>query len=209
MNDKDTNGNVSDFAVQYKYEDDESLPFEKGKLYTYSDYCTWDDDRRWELIDGVPYAMASPSWGHQGISRELLGQLYNFLKGKPCKVFAAPLDVRLNAFGADNTVVQPDIIVICDDAKLGGRVCDGAPDMAAEILSPSSVQHDLIRKLPLYEKSGIREYWILDPENKALTTYILDDGRYFVKAYGASDSAPVHVLPGCVISLTEVFAASE
>ena len=174
--------------------------------YTYADYCKWGDGKRWELIDGKAYAMSpAPSWKHQGILGELYGQIRNYLKGKPCKVFVAPFDVRLNADAGDDTVVQPDIVVICDRAKIGGTGSVGAPDMVIEILSPSTSAHDRVRKYKLYLQYGVREYWIVDMDDKSVTAHVLDNERYYTIVYADSDIAPVHVLEGCEINLTEVF----
>ena len=180
---------------------------QEEQRYTYADYCTWDDNERWELIEGVPYAMSpAPAWRHQGISRELSYQLTDFLKGKPCKVFAAPFDVRLNADDEDDTVVQPDIVVICDRSKLSGTGCKGVPDMIIEILSPSTAQRDKWIKFNLYQRAGVREYWIVDPDSKMVTVHVLRDGVYTTAAYGDTGAAPVNALPGCEINLEDVFA---
>ena len=178
--------------------------------YTYADYCKWDDGERWELIDGKAYAMSpAPSWKHQGILGELYGQIRNHLKGKPCKVFVAPFDVRLNAGAGDDTVVQPDIVVICDRTKISGTGCVGTPDMVIEILSPSTSVHDRVVKYKLYLQYGVREYWIVDPDEKSVAAHMLDNGRYYTIAYADSDIAPVYVLEGCKINLTDVFAEIE
>ncbi|MCL1918437.1 MAG: Uma2 family endonuclease [Peptococcaceae bacterium] len=182
-----------------------SFPKEDER-YTYADYEKWDDEIRYELIDGVPYMLAAPSQTHQTISGELYFQLAGFLKGKQCKVFYAPFDVRLTANDKDDTVVQPDLLVVCDMPKLDGKACVGAPDMAIEILSPSSSRQDKVVKLNLYQKAGVREYWIVDVEDKAVQVCILRDGEYIVKAYTDADIAPVHVLEGCSINLADVFA---
>ena len=184
---------------------------EEEVRYTYADYLTWDDDKRWELIGGIPYLMLAPTTAHQGVSGELFRQIANFLVGKQCKVFSAPLDVRLfpRDGDLDDTVVQPDIVVICDREKITRRCCEGAPDMAIEILSPSSVQHDTLRKFRLYQNAGIREYWIVNTESKTLMTHLLKDGYYVTSAYGEGDSAPVHVLDGLSINLADVFAEAE
>ena len=132
--------------------------------YTYADYMAWEDGERWEIIEGVPYLMSpAPTWVHQGISGELFLQIATFLKGKPCKVYAAPFDVRLFPADddSDDTVVQPDIVVVCDRSKLDRSGCRGAPDMLVEILSPSTARHDQLVKLQLYKKAGVREYWIV------------------------------------------------
>ena len=177
----------------------------ENRHYTYADYCTWDDDERWELIDGVPYAMAAPLIAHQRVSRDIVMQIGQFLRGKPCEVFYAPTDVRLNADTRDDTVVQPDLIVVCDESKLNERGCAGAPDMAVEILSPSSVEHDKVRKYKLYLKYGVREYWIVDPKAKTVVTYILENGDYIRKDYNKTDVVPVFVLEGCFVDFGKVF----
>ena len=182
----------------------EALP--EYKRYTYEDYCSWDDDKRWELIDGIPYAMSAPSRRHQEISRELLVQFHSFLKGKSCKVYAAPFDVRLDADTYDDTVLQPDLLVVCDESKLDDRGCVGAPDMVAEILSPSTAMLDKHLKFNHYLRSGVREYWIVDPDSNTVTTYILKNGEYVAHAYGSDAAIPVHVLEGCSIDMAEIFA---
>ena len=175
--------------------------------YTYADYCSWDDDQRWELIDGVAYAMApGPGMIHQRYSSRLHAMLFNFLKGKSCEVFPAPFDVRLNADTHDDTVVQPDLVVICDPSKLGAAGCIGAPDMVIEILSPSTSARDRTLKLQVYQRAGVREYWIVDPELKAVHVHTLENGRYYVTCYIGAASVPVHVLDGCTVDLSEVFA---
>jgi len=175
--------------------------------YTYADYCTWDDGERWELIDGVAYAMSpAPSWVHQDISAAFVELIREFLRDKPCKVFHAPFDVRLNADAGDDTVVQPDIVVICDRSKLSGTGCKGAPDMVIEILSPSTARHDRIRKLNEYRRAGVREYWIVDPDTKTVSVHILENGRYYVANYSDEDTVDVTVLNGCAIDLAEVFS---
>lgn len=179
---------------------------QENERYTYADYCTWDDSERWELIEGVPYAMSpAPAPKHQAISGEFHAQLHAFLKGKPCKLFAAPFDVRLNADQDDDTVVQPDLVVICDRSKIDDKGCKGAPDLVIEILSPSTARHDRIVKFQQYQRAGVREYWIVDPDTKSLQACILENGRYFVTAYADTDTASVGVLEGCEIDLREVF----
>ena len=181
-------------------------PLPEYKRYTYEDYCAWDDDKRWELIDGVPYAMSAPSLAHQRIIVQL-GRLFgNYLVGKPCEVFVAPVDVRLNADGADDTVLQPDVLVVCDMEKLDGKSCVGAPDLAVEILSPSTAMRDKVIKFNRYLNAGVREYWIVDPDSRSVSVNILKNGEYVARAYGENDAVPVHILEGCTIRLSEVFA---
>ena len=180
---------------------------QKGqKFYTYEDYLTWNDGVRYELIEGVPYMMSSPSQEHQEILGELFGQLRDFLKGKPCKVFIAPFDVKLKINKRRDTVTQPDIMVVCDHSKLDGKAVNGAPDFIIEILSPSTSKMDTFIKLNKYREAGVREYWIVNPADKTIIPYILKDGVYSVNPCGEEpESISVHVLDGCVINLKSVF----
>jgi len=177
------------------------------KRYTYADYASWDDDNRYELIDGVAYMMSTPSRTHQKVLGNLFGLLWAFLRGKPCEVFLSPFDVCLNAKGDDDdTVVQPDVLVICDLSKLDDKRCNGAPDMAIEVLSPSSKSHDMLLKFNKYMQTGVREYWIVDPIAKTVRVCLLNDGKYEMKDYSATDTVPVHVLDGFLIDMQDVFA---
>jgi Uma2 family endonuclease len=180
----------------------------KQERYTYADYLTWDDSVRYELIDGVPYMMAAPTVEHQRVSSELHGQLWSFLKGKSCRPFTSPIDVRLNFKKGDDVVVQPDLLVVCDHSKIDKNSINGAPDFIIEILSPSTASYDLITKLNRYMKAGVREYWVVDPENKAVQVFIFKDGSNVEinDYYADSESVPVSVLEGCTINLTAIFA---
>jgi len=127
------------------------LPKRDIEYHTYADYCSWPDDARYELIDGVAYAMGpAPVRRHQGILGEVFRQVANVLEGSPCRPYIAPFDVRLPKAGEIddevNTVVQPDLVVICDRAKLDDKGCRGAPDWVVEVLSPSTAGHDQILK---------------------------------------------------------------
>jgi len=176
--------------------------------YTYADYEKLGDGKRYELIDGVIYLMSpAPAPKHQKISGELFGQLWQFLRGKPCEVYHAPIDVCLNAGGDnDKTVVQPDIIVICDNSKLDGKRCNGVPDMIIEILSPSTANCDIFVKFNKYLQAGVREYWIVNPENKLVRVCILNDGKYDITDYFDTNTIPVHVLNGCHIDMKSIFS---
>jgi len=185
-----------------------SLPeLKKEQCYTYADYCKWDDGERWELINGVPYAMSpAPSTAHQRVIGRLYNQLFNFLEEKPCEVFIAPFDVRLNAAGDDdNDVFQPDILVVCDRSKIDDKGLNGAPDMVIEILSPSTARRDKVLKFNKYQHVGVREYWIVDPTDKTVQVFILQNGTYLAKSYAETDTISTHVLEGCEISLSDVF----
>jgi len=182
----------------------------KEKRYTYSDYCSWDDGQRWELIDGYAYLMApAPTQAHQSAGGYIYIQLANFLKGKSCRVFYAPFDVRLNAFSDDNTVVQPDLLVVCDMSKLDGKCCVGAPDFVIEILSPSTARFDRTIKFDLYKAAGVREYWIVDPDTKTVSAHVLQNGEYMIRDYSDTGTAPVTVLDGCEIDLEGIFEDDE
>ncbi len=194
-----------------------------NERYTYADYKTWPDDERWEIIEGVAYAMSpSPSWRHQGLTGELYAQLREFLKGKPCRVFISPLDTLLHAPGEEaapdddiDTIVQPDVLVICDKGKLGSRAVRGAPDVAVEVLSPYSWDRDIRLKMRVYEERGVREYWVVDPGNKTMTVYKRDDSGRFGKATAivladtprAADFSAA--LPEFVLDVEGLFAAAE
>jgi Uma2 family endonuclease len=176
----------------------------KRKYYTYEEWMSLDDNVLSELIDGQIVMMAPPSMRHQKISGELHGLLWMFLKGKPCKVFHAPFGVRLAA--DEDTVVLPDITVVCDPSKLTKEGCVGAPDMVVEVLSPSTSRHDKSWKFDKYLQAGVREYWIVDPQDETVAVHVLENGKYMTRSYIETDTVSVSVLKGCVINLTDVFA---
>ena len=181
--------------------------------YTYADYLTWKFDEFVELIKGkVLRPMSAPTSRHQQYSTNLAAEIRFFLKGKPCRVYAAPFDVRLTTGGANgdqqiNTVVQPDICVVCDLAKIDVRGCVGAPDWIIEILSPGNAGHDTKTKFDLYEESGVREYWIVYPGIRSVVVYVLDaKGEYQLTAeYAAPGPMPVASLPGLAVEWADVF----
>jgi len=180
-------------------------------IYTYSDYAKWDGKKRYQLFDGEAYEMASPTVSHQALSGELLLQFGNFLRGKPCRVFTAPLDVRLFPKDdlSDRTVVQPDLLVVCDKTKLEGNACcRGAPDLVIEIVSPSNTHSELFLKFNYYLEAGVREYWVVNPEQRAVHVYVLDGARYIVTLYKENDVIPVSILPGLTIDLKTLWASA-
>jgi Uma2 family endonuclease len=151
--------------------------------YTYADYCNWSEDERWELINGEAYAMSAPSRLHQKILVELARQIGNYLEEKTCEIYVAPFDVRLPKRNEKDeqidTVVQPDLSIICDENKLDDKGCRGAPDWIIEILSPSSKLMDMEVKRKLYEQHGVKEYWIIHPEERYIMIYLFDfQGKY-------------------------------
>ena len=188
------------------------LQKELDRVFTYKDYLTWNDNERWELINGMAYNMApAPSVNHQRISRQLLLQIGIFLSDKPCEVFSAPLDVILPATDEEDedskNVVQPDIVVICDSSRLDEKGCKGSPDLIIEIVSPSSASMDNIKKMKLYEKNGVKEYWIVHPIYKIVTIYkIMENGLYGKpEIYSEEDKIEVELLKGLTIDLGLVF----
>ncbi|MDR1971021.1 MAG: Uma2 family endonuclease [Treponema sp.] len=184
-----------------------SNAYREEDTYTYADILTMDEKTRAEILDGELFMMAPSATYHQIISRELSGQLWQFLRGKPCQVFSAPFGVRLfpQADQSDDTYVEPDIVVICDPSKITAAGCEGAPDMVIEILSPSNTRHEMLMKFKKYLAAGVREYWIVDGEEKSVEVFILDRGRYIAGISGGDDEIPVSVLPGCRIKLRELW----
>lgn len=189
------------------------MPLPKEERYTFADVLTLDDQERVELIDGAPVMMAPPSRAHQKISGELGRQLGNYLEGKKYEVYAAPFAVRLFEKAGDqpedvDTLVEPDLSVVCDPDKLDDMGCKGAPDLIIEILSPSTQRHDRLVKYNLYQRAGVREYWIVDPAAESIQSFMLEDGRYTAADFGLPwDVLKVNVLEGCFIELSKVFAA--
>lgn len=158
-----------------------SHPATQGERFTYADVLTWPEDERWELHEGVPVSMSpAPTPLHQLVVMELGRQIATFLIGRPCNVFPAPFDVRLAAPLASpnevNTVVQPDLTVICDPSRLDDRGYQGGPDWVIEVLSPSTSSRDQITKLAYYEAYGVLHYWLVHPTDHVVTVYSRTDG---------------------------------
>ena len=186
---------------------------EPNRRFTYADYKSWElkPGERYELIRGEAFDMAGPNFRHQAISGGIFLQLANYLEGKPCRAIYAPFDVRLfheEELGeGDDTVVQPDIMVVCDKSKIGDEGIRGAPDLVIEILSPSNTVFEMAEKHDLYEDAGVREYWVVNPKNNEVTVYCLqDDGVFTHKIYKTPDTVPVGIFPGFGIVLEQVFA---
>lgn len=179
------------------------------KKYTYADLLEMDDDNRYEIIDGKLYLMSSPKIKHQVLAGEIYAQLGAFLRGKKCKPFIAPLDVSFSKSRQNDeiyNVVQPDVFVVCDNEKIDDKKIFGAPSFILEILSPSTSRKDKLEKMNLYQKYGVKEYWILDPTDMIVTPYILDEqGFYKVEqVYDlAREMVPIKILENCKIDMRE------
>jgi len=178
--------------------------------FTWSDYQQFAGPQRWELLDGQALAMSpAPGLLHQDVVLEIASQAKQFLEDKPCRAFVAPLDVRLPQHDEDDelvdTVVQPDVLVVCDPSKLDERGVRGAPDWVVEVISPSTAGHDQVRKRRVYERAGVREFWLVHPQDRLAILY-----RHDGTAYGRPDvlelqgTSEVAALPGLVIDWERV-----
>ena len=183
-----------------------------SKKYTYADYMTWRFEERVELIKGRIFKMSpAPNLNHQRISSIVHGEIYMYLKGKSCQVFPAPFDVRLpipsKKSKKASTVVQPDITVVCDKRKLDKQGCNGAPDLVVEILSPGNTKREMKDKLEVYEKSGVPEYWLVDPEREYIIIYSLGKkGKYVGSTpFTDEDILKSEILKGFELDLAEIF----
>lgn len=179
------------------------------KSYTYADYLTWRFQERVELIMGKIFKMSpAPTSQHQHLTTAISSGIFQFLKNKTCKVFSAPFDVSLpDASGINNTVVQPDITVVCDQSKIKQDGCHGAPDLVVEVISKSSVKKDLHEKFTVYEHARVKEYWIVNPNDRSLIIFLLDATGHYLpsKPLTRGDKAHSSVLPGFELDLDELF----
>ena len=194
-----------------------AIPSTDERRFTYADYCGWDEGR-FELIDGEVFDMSpAPTVDHQSVVVELVTQIHTFLRRAKgdCRVFVAPFDVRLpRAQEADDevdTVVQPDVLVVCDRSKLDRRGCRGAPDWIIEITSPSTASKDQMLKRQLYERHGVREYWLVHPVDRTLTVYRPDsEGRYGAPVVtDAEGASTIELFPDLEVDWSLVFADSD
>jgi len=192
----------------------ESINLDLNKRYSFADYLTWWDDKRRELYNGFIKMMTpAPSVKHQTVSGQIFGLFWSQLRKHKCNVFHPPFDVRFpskNGEISDNkiyTVVQPDITVVCDKNKLDGKGCIGAPDLIVEILSLSTTKNDVEEKFKLYEENGVREYWIIHPNDETATVFFLENGKYQLQGIFAKGSkVKAGIFEGkIVIDLDEVF----
>jgi Uma2 family endonuclease len=191
---------------------------ESAMGFTYADYLTWNFKERIELIKGKIFKMSpAPDFHHQKIQMNIAGELFLFLKNKPSTILTAPIDVRFKGKpyrnkkrreDEINTVVQPDIIVVCDEEKLRDIRCiDGAPELVVEILSPGNSRTEIKYKFDLYEENGVLEYWVVYPEYKQIYVYLLNADEEYGKPaiYEAGDMLPCTVLKGLKVKLDDIF----
>jgi Uma2 family endonuclease len=180
--------------------------------YTYADYLKWTFDERVELIKGKIFKMSpSPTYTHQTLSSRLHINIGYYLKGKKYEIFAAPFDVRLSRKSKNDkdiiTVLQPDLFINCDPSKIDEHGCIGGPDIVMEILSPSNNKKELKYKHAAYEEAGVKEYWIVDPREKAVQIYLLTKGKLLASAYLYSeDKITSSLLPGFAQDVGELFS---
>ncbi len=191
----------------------DTLDIDLSKKYTYADYLSWLDDKRRELINGFVHLMTpAPKRKHQKISFILGNKFYNCINKNNCEVYTAPFDVRLPKKGETvdekiYTVVQPDISVICDLSKLDDRGCIGAPDLIVEILSPSTAKKDMNDKFDLYQEVGVKEYWIVSPNDENINVFLLDKkGKYqLIGMYAGDMEIKVNIFDNLKIKLEDIF----
>jgi len=198
----------------YETEEKEILTFNEIDLsgtYSYASYLRWKFEERVELIRGKIFPMGAPATTHQVCTGDVFVVLYQFLKGKQCRVFISPFDVRFAGKSlADKdvfTVLQPDICVVCDDQKIDEKGCVGAPDIVVEVLSLENKRKELDLKFKVYEEFGVREYWIIDPIKKSLLKYALNENGAFVLGKDSVDAEKFtsDVLPGFCLDEKELF----
>lgn len=189
-----------------------NAPTQGPQRYTYADYQSWNDGQRWELLDGLAIAMSpAPVVDHQVVVGAVFAQLFMALAGKPCRPLLAPLDVLLplsaEADDAVTTTVQPDVMIVCDPSKIQRKGVRGAPDFVLEVTSPGHATHDHIRKRRRYELAGVREYWIVQPSDRVLWAYLLQDGKFGPPAVEELlGPRPLGILPEVVVQWDEVVA---
>ncbi|MBI2799348.1 MAG: Uma2 family endonuclease [Gammaproteobacteria bacterium] len=180
-----------------------TISVKKNQRYTYTDYLTWSDDTRWELIDGAAYAMLpAPTTRHQTIQLNLAGILLTHFRGKSCRPFLAPIDVKLS----DSDLLQPDLLIVCDPKKIEEKAIVGAPDLVIEILSPSTETRDRREKKALYERYRVAEYWLVSV-NGFVEQYVLGA----IEQYGvpiilsADETLTSATFPDLIVAVSEIF----
>jgi Uma2 family endonuclease len=179
------------------------------KQYSYADYLLWQFSERVELIKGFIKKMSPvPSRKHQTVAKNITFKMMLFLEGKVCNLFFAPFDVRLPipSTKKDSTVVQPDLCIICVESKLDDKGCNGSPDLIVEILSLYNSKYDVDTKFTLYQDAGVKEYWIVEPEEKLIFIYTLQEGVYIgLKPFSEGQIVTSPLFPELQISVDDVF----
>lgn len=180
------------------------MPLAQTKFYTEDDYYNIPEDVRAELIDGKIYYQAAPNRTHQKILSELHITIGQYIRSKDgfCEVYPAPFAVKLSE--KSQNIVEPDISVICNHSKLTDKGCTGAPDWIIEIISPSNSGHDYVRKLKLYMDAGVREYWIVDPMEKSVLVYCLEESNFKMLSYTFKDKIKVGIYNDLYINFAEI-----
>ena len=175
----------------------------KKRSFTWDNYRSWDDKRRWEIVGGEAYDMTpAPTTRHQGALVELTSQFQAYFRGKKCRAFIAPTDVKLS----DTDIVQPDLIVVCDRGRIQPTHVAGAPTLIVEILSPATALHDRMRKMPLYAKAGVKEVWLITLYPWLVEVFTLHGEQYRVQgSYSKRDRLRSPLFPKLQINLAKVF----
>ncbi len=203
--------------AEYKIHEEEpsivSEPDYAGE-YTAADYIKWTFEGLYELIRGKAFKMSSPTSNHQRVAANLVRHFFEHFNGKPCEMFFAPLDVYLIHPGEDwqktKNIVEPDICVICDLSRIKKRGCIGAPDLIVEILSSSTARRDIDYKFSLYEEYGVKEYWIVHPQDQTISVNVLENGKYkTLHLLTRGQTLQSATFPFLTVDLTAVFPETE
>lgn len=179
----------------------------KDRRYTYEDYASWPDDERWELIDGEAYAMSpAPGTKHQALVGALHFKLSAFLQGHPCEVFLSPIDVMFLKDEQADTVLQPDLVVVCDKTQITAKGIVGAPAVVIEVLSPSTAVYDLNIKHSVYQREGVKEYWVVSAGERLILKHVLTNGEYVSTPHYEGEMRS-EALEGFQMDIAELFAS--
>lgn len=183
---------------------------QKKVIYTWSDYLGWAEEDRFELIRGEAFSMSpAPSTKHQRILGNLHGFLWSYVRNGPCTLFLAPTDLKLSPPEEDDfpTVLQPDLMIVCDSDSIGEQAVEGAPELVVEILSPRTAGRDEHLKKKLYEAAGVSEYWIVYPNEGYIVRYAAEDGRFGdPEHFTPPDELESRCFPGLKINVSELFS---
>jgi len=211
MNEKDIKEKIKKEDVVYENEEREpmmvkeaSATYKAERIYTYEDYLNWPEDERVELIDGKIYNMSAPTEKHQRLLGDLHLRFGVYLHGKSCDVYISPFDVRIDLGLGKDSVVQPDLVVVCNLELLDEKGLNGPPTLVIEVLSPSNPNHDRVLKYNKYLSVGVKEYWIVDPRKEEIMVNLLKSGHYETTIYQKGDLIKVSVLENLTINVTGI-----